>query len=184
MEIEAELKRIAKDDRAAFARLYRETGGELIRYATGLLAGDREAAEDAVDEAFIAIWQQAGRYDGRGHAMGWMRKIVRNKTIDWLRKQREVPMSGMAEMERHTEEATDLVTPFELAAQKSTGDVVRGALSALSVEQREAIWMCYFEDMPLSAIAEVAGCPENTIKTRLFYARKILKGANLLDCDA
>ncbi len=179
MDIETEIRRVARDDRAAFSRLFREAGPTLVRYATGLLAGDREGAEDAVDEAFIAIWQQAGRFDGRGDAMGWMRRIVRNKAIDWLRKQRDVPMSGGTALENHANQASDAPNPFESAANRSTATSLREALAQLSVEQREAVWMCYFEDMSLREIADTAGCPENTVKTRLFHARRLLRESGL-----
>jgi RNA polymerase sigma-70 factor (ECF subfamily) len=180
MDIESEIRRVAHDDRAAFTRLYRETGPVLIRYAMGLLAGDRDGAEDAVDEAFLAIWKQADRFDGRGNAMGWIRRIVRNKAIDWLRKQREVSASGEAALEDHSNLASKEPTPFDHAASLSHAARLREALGLLSLEQREAVWMCYYEEMPLREIAEIAGCPENTIKTRLFHARKVLRQSGLL----
>ncbi len=180
MDINTELRRVALDDRAAFTRLYREAAPTLIRYASGLLAGDREAAEDAVDEAFVAIWQQAGRFDGRGDAMGWMRRIVRNKAIDWLRKQREVSASGGAALENFANKPSGEPTPFDQAEQRSSATKLREALSGLSFEHREAIWLCYFEEMPLREIAAVVGCPENTVKTRLFHARKMLRESALI----
>jgi RNA polymerase sigma-70 factor, ECF subfamily len=178
--IELELKGIANGDRAAFVRLWRATQPEFIRYATGLLAGDRSAAEDAVDEAFIAIWQQSGRYNGRGNAMGWMRRIVRNKAIDWLRKQRDIPMSGDPQMDGQLD-ASAVPTPFDIAERTSAAATLRAALVTLSVEQREAVWLCYFEEKSLQAIAEIAGCPENTVKTRLFHARKALRESGRID---
>jgi RNA polymerase sigma-70 factor, ECF subfamily len=181
MPIEAELNRITTGDRAAFARLWRATQPECLRYATGLLAGDRSAAEDAVDEAFIAVWQQSGHYDGSGNAMGWIRRIVRNKAIDWLRKQRDIPMSGEPQMEDRLLGATAEPTPFDIAEQASASATLRAALAMLSIEQREAVWLCYFEEKSLREIADIAGCPENTVKTRLFHARKALKASGLVD---
>jgi RNA polymerase sigma-70 factor, ECF subfamily len=180
-DVENNLKKCAQGDRAAFSRLFRSCRPGLLRYATGLLAGDYAAAEDAVDEAFIAIWQQAGRFDGRGHALGWMRRIVRNKAIDWVRKQREIPQSGEMELERLEQANSDEFSPLDLAIRSSAALTLRAALELLNLEQREAIWLCYFEERPLREIAETASCPENTIKTRLFHARKILKKSGLLD---
>lgn len=181
MQIETELKKIADGDRAAFSRLWRAAQPECIRYATGLLAGDRSAAEDAVDEAFIAIWQQSGRYDGRGNAMGWIRRIVRNKAIDWLRKQRDEPMSGEPEMENRQPDASAVQTPFDSAGYASTAARLRAALTILPVEQREAVWLCYYQEKSLQEIADIAGCPQNTVKTRLFHARKALRNSGLVD---
>lgn len=181
MDIETELNRIANGDRLAFARLWRATQPELLRYATGLLAGDRSAAEDAVDEAFIAIWQKSGRYDGRGNAMGWIRRIVRNKAIDWLRKQRDVTMPEEPQSDELHPGIKPEPTPFDIAERSSAAAALRNTLSILSVEQREAVWLCYYEEKSLREIAEIAGCPENTIKTRLFHARKTLKNSGLVD---
>lgn len=180
MDIDSELRCIAHNDRAAFSRLYRETRPILIRYATGLLAGDRHSAEDAVDEAFIAIWQQAGNFEGHGNAMGWMRRIVRNKAVDWLRKQRDVSMTGETELRHAATTSSEEPTPHETTESRSTASFLRTALDILSFEHREAIWLCYFEDMSLRDIAIAASCPENTVKTRLFHARKILRESGLL----
>lgn len=174
MRCAAQLRDIARGDKQAFNALYREWHRPMINYATGLLAGDRSAAEDTVNEAFIAIWGQAGSFTGSGSAEGWMHRIVRNKAVDWIRKQREKPMTGALEILRDNETNDDSFDPFEHAVNSIAISQLRGALSLLSVEHREAIWLCYFEERPLSEIAAIAGCPENTVKTRLFHARKIL----------
>ncbi len=181
MSTELDIAAIAAGDRGAFTRLYRTHQPVLLRFATGLLAGDREAAEDAVDEAFFAIWEQAGRYDGHGHVIGWMRSIVRNKAIDWLRKQKHVSLAPSDIEQALAQEADSQPDPFEAAASVNMAETLRRALERLSIEQREAVWLCYFEDKPLSEIAETAGCPENTIKTRLFHVRRILRDSGLLE---
>ena len=66
-------------------------------------------------------------------------------------------------------------SPFDDAARASDASQLRAALEHLSFEHREVIWLCYFEDKPLAEIAEITGCPENTVKTRLFHARRNLR---------
>lgn len=175
MDTETTLREIARGSRDAFTSLYREQRPMMIRYATGLLAGDLAAAEDAVDEAFVAIWQQAGRFGGNGSANGWIRRIVRNKAIDWLRKQRESSFASDETAELVNQVPDPATSPHECAEQMCDGNQLRRALATLSFEQREAVWLCYFEDKSLSEIAEIADCPQNTVKTRLFYARKSLQ---------
>ena len=182
METENKLRAIARGDRAVFAALFKDYLPRFVPYATGLLAGDKEAAEDVVHDAFMAIWQQAGHFSGKGSAEGWMRRIVRNKAIDWCRKQREVPMT-MELQTQHAEQAGDL-NPLEAAVQSDAAKHLRDALTILSVDQREAIWLCYFEERSVAEISEFTQCPENTVKTRLFHARKILRNSNLLRADA
>jgi RNA polymerase sigma-70 factor, ECF subfamily len=181
MQSELELARIASGDRAAFSRLYSTTRQNFVRYATALLAGDRDGAEDAVDEAFIVIWQQSARFSGNGSAMGWMRRIVRNKAVDWIRRTRIGHVSGKGDEFALNAIADSAPNPEKLASDESDAAALRRALEVLSVEQREAVWLCYFEDKSLAEIAELCGCPENTVKTRLFHARRILRENAMID---
>lgn len=180
MNIELLLGEVGQGNKNAFAALFRELQPSFVRYATGLLAGDKSAAEDAVNEAFVAIWEQAGRFSGSGSAAGWMRRIVRNKAIDWLRKQRDCPMS--LDAEDHFRETASACgpNPFEQAAATSEAIQLKNALAALNLEQREAIWLCYFEDRSIREIAAIAGCPENTAKTRLFHGRRNMRLSQFL----
>ena len=170
------LNDIAKGDRTAFSRLYSSARPGLLRYASALLAGDTDAAMDVVDEAFLDIWRNAGRYSGTGSADGWIRHIVRNKAVDWLRSRRERPIALHGEGGFADTLADEAESPEQTAELSSDADVLRKALDRLSPDHREAVWLCYFEERSLAEIAEIAGCPENTVKTRLFHARRQLRG--------
>lgn len=169
------LRRIATGDREAFSRLYATAQPGLARYAAALLAGDGDAALDVVDEAFLSIWREAGRYSGAGNADGWIRRIVRNKSIDWLRSRRERPIANDAEQGAADRLVDEADTPERAAERSSQALELRKALERLSPDHREVVWLCYFEDRSLSEIAQIAGCPENTVKTRLFHARRQLR---------
>ena len=182
MQADALLSAVSRGDRGAFDRLFRHYQPRFVNYAIGLLAGDREAAEDVVHDTFVAIWQQAGNFSGSGSAEGWMRRIVRNKAVDWCRKQREFPMTPALEIKNS--EQMDETDPFEATASSRAAQHLREALVILSVEQREAVWLCYFEELSVSEIGEVAGCLENTVKTRLFHARKLLRNSDILKSSA
>lgn len=173
MDIATELHATAKGDRAAFSRLYQLLRRPMLAYATGLLAGDYQAAEDAVDEAFLDIWKSAGSYSGAGSAEGWVRRIVRNKAIDWLRKQRGERTSEF-DLNRDDRIGTD-PNPEEQAITDNNARQLWQQLQRLSPQQREAVFLCYYEDRSLVEIAEITQCPENTVKTRLFHARKQLR---------
>lgn len=176
MLTEHALLEIAKGDRIAFTQLYSDTKPGLIRYATSLLAGDVDAALDVVDEAFLTVWREAGRYSGAGSADGWIRRIVRNKAIDWLRSRRERPLPTDPEGGFLRQQVDQADTPERAVEKTSAADELRRALERLSPDHREVVWLCYFEDRSLSEIAILAGCPENTVKTRLFHARRLLRG--------
>jgi RNA polymerase sigma-70 factor (ECF subfamily) len=175
MNVEWALQGIAGGDEVAFSWLYANEQPLLLRYATGILAGDRAAAEDAVDEAFIAVWHQAGRFAGRGSARAWLRGIVRNKVVDYLRRRSGTPLASEAQTIRFDLVADEADGPDQLAEKKSAAFELRAAMERLSLDHREVIWLCYFEELPLSEIALQIGCPENTVKTRLFHARKAMR---------
>lgn len=165
---------IAGGDRAAFASLYRAKSASLIAYAAALLAGDRAGGEDAVDEAFCDVWRNAANYQHIDDGDRWLRRIVRNKAIDQLRKRREVLAEDPWQL--GTSDAGQIeASPFDAACAADDAAVLRRALGRLSPEQREAVWLCYYEELSLKEIAIIAGCPENTVKTRLFHARQKLR---------
>lgn len=167
------IRDIARGDRASFETLYRNLQRPMLGYAMGILAGDREAAEDAVDEAFVDIWRSAASYSGAGNAEGWVRRIVRNKSIDWLRRQKgDKSIEWSDAVEQQPEIAPN---PEEMAIASGDLDWLRQGLSRLNVKQREALILCYFEERPLAEIAAIMECPENTVKTRLFHARASLR---------
>lgn len=169
------LQAIAQGDRTAFTRLYRSSSRRLIGFAAGLLAGDRAAAEDVVDAAFIAVWQGAGQWSGQGSADGWLRRIVRNKAVDWLRVSGRYQLGlDQADLADQPELAPD---PECAAIHGDAATRLAGALAQLNLEQREAVMLCYYEDLSLGEIARNCSCPEGTVKTRLFHARKALRRA-------
>ena len=180
MTTEALIRAISHGDRSSFEQLYRKLQRPMLGYAIGLLAGDREAAEDAVDEAFVDIWKGATSFSGTGSADGWIRRIVRNKAIDWLRRQKRSRTTIWSEAcEQIADVAAD---PEANAIHSSQASWLMRGLECLSMDQREALILCYFEDRPLAEIAEIMDCPENTVKTRLFHARaklcKLLKDSD------
>lgn len=102
-----------------------------------------------------------------------MRRIVRNKAIDWLRKNGSARLSEWSAADgNRADESPDAE---QLLIAGNTGEWLRLALSRLSLEQREAVLLCYFEERPLAEIAAIQTCPEGTVKTRLFHARLNLR---------
>ena len=168
---------IAASDRAAFRQLYRAKYAALVAFAGALLGGDRAGGEDAVDEAFLDIWRSAASFSGSGSADGWIRRIVRNKVIDQLRKRREVLSQDPWLVSGAVAINSVEPSPFDLASAGDEAKTVRLALGELSPDQREVVWLCYYEELPLRDIAALVGCPENTVKTRLFHARQRMRSA-------
>jgi RNA polymerase sigma-70 factor, ECF subfamily len=154
------LARVAERDRAAFEILY----GRYVRPVFGLALrrlGDRGHAEDAVQEAFAAVWRSAATYrPERGAAGGWLYTVARNAIVDRLR--RNGPAAGA--------ELPELVSaepgPSERAEESDTSFRVHRALEELQPREREVIELAYWSGMSQSEVAEYLGLPLGTVKTR------------------
>jgi RNA polymerase sigma-70 factor, ECF subfamily len=139
---------------AAFSLAYRMTG-------------TRSAAEDVVQEAFLALWRSGARYDRtRGSVRTWVLGIVHNRAIDALRRsvvrdRRRASDEGLEER-LEARERTDVE-----AARRDEAREVRSALRALPEEQSRVIELAYFGGFSHSEIAELLGAPIGTVKGRM-----------------
>lgn len=136
------------------------------------LTGERDAARDTVQDAWLAIVRGLHRLDDPARFRSWAYRIVRNKCADWTRR-RVVRRSAAKEMRANT--AAVCAAPSH--ETDSTGDAarLRGALADLPAEQRAILSLHYLDGMGLAAIARVLDVPSGTVKSRLFHARNRLK---------
>lgn len=151
---------IRSGDEKAMGELYDRYSG--IVYAVALrVLGDAAAAEDVLQDVFMQLWRNPGRFDSsRGNLAPWLSVITRNRSIDQLRK-------------RHPEsDIEDVVVSVEPdmagAAGRSMAMVkVRGVLGGMPAAQRTALEMAYFEGLTHTEISQKTGEPLGTIKTRI-----------------
>jgi RNA polymerase sigma-70 factor (ECF subfamily) len=150
----------------AFELLYDRHGGAAFSLAYRMV-GDRVAAEDISQEAFLSIWRSRLRYDSaRGSVRTWVLGIVHNRAIDALRRgsvheRRREEFDGVEE--RHeAPERTDVE-----AARREEARSVRSALDTLPADQRRTIELAYFGGFSHSQIAELLDEPIGTIKGRM-----------------
>jgi RNA polymerase sigma-70 factor, ECF subfamily len=167
---------IAEKDPEAFEVFYDRHGGVAYSLAYRIL-GDRTAAEDCLQEAFISIWRSGARFDStRGSVRSWTLSIVRNRAIDALRskagKAPKLTFDDDAILEsREAEERTD-----EEAMRHETADEVRGALSQLPQEQSKVIELAYFGGFSQSEIAGMLNVPLGTVKGRMRLGLEKVRG--------
>ena len=168
---------IAEGRTDALGVLYDRYGGPSYALALRIL-GDREAAEEVVQDAFVAVWRSAESFDpGNGRLYSWLLKITRNRAIDELRRRGSParnPNARGRSSEGEADPAQDQEAP-EAARASELRSVVGGALEGLPRDQREVLEMAYMRGWSQREIAERTGIPLGTVKTRTRLALKKLR---------
>ncbi len=131
------------------------------------LVRDEQVAEDLISEVFLDVWRQAGKLEGRST---WLLAITRFKALSALRRRKGLELED--EAAQAIEDTSD--DPEVAATKKDTSAALRKCLAGLSPEHREIVDLVYYHEKSVEEVAEIVGIPENTVKTRLFYARKKL----------
>ena len=154
------LARVGERDREAFEILY----GRYVRPVFGLALrrlGDRGHAEDAVQEAFAAIWRSASTYrPERGAAGGWLYTVARNAIVDRLRRNGPAVDAELPELASHDR------SPAQQAEDSDVAWRVHRALEELQPREREVIELAYWSGLSQSEVAEYLHLPLGTVKTR------------------
>lgn len=155
------LSATAQGDRLAFADLYRQSSAKLYAVSLQMLRR-RDLAEEAVQEAFVRIWHNAGDYQQeKGTVLTWMISIVRYRALDMLRatkSRRETGAEGLGE-------ALDEQSPEqELYEQRDRVRIDR-CMDGLDEAQRQAIEMAYFRGLTHMEVCDQMKTPLGTIKT-------------------
>ena len=161
---------IARGDRQAVRHLYGLTHVRLYRYLVRQLRNEA-IAEEVMNEVYLAVWQNAARYEARSAPMTWMLSIAHNKAISTLRKRHET--SGV-DQEVAEQIADDGDTPEVTLQKLDKGQVIRSCVNQLSADHKSVMDLVYYQERSVTEVAEILGIPEATVKTRMFYARKKL----------
>ena len=161
--------RIAGGDRLAMQALYARHHVKVFRFVLRLVRNEA-SAQDLISEVFLDVWRQAARFEGRSAVSTWILAIARFKALSSVRRRKEAELDE-EEAERIEDEAD---TPEVALQKKDTGEVLRQCLAKLSPDHREIIDLVYYHEKSVEEVAEIVDIPENTVKTRMFYARKKL----------
>jgi RNA polymerase sigma-70 factor, ECF subfamily len=167
---------IGNKDPEAFEVFYDRHGGVAYSLAYRIV-GEKAAAEDVIQEAFISIWRSGARFDrARGSVRSWMLSIVRNRAIDTLRsragKAPKLTFDDDAILEqRPAEELTE-----DEAMRRETATEIRGALGELPGEQSKVIELAYFGGFSQSEISRMLGVPLGTVKGRMRLGLEKIRG--------
>jgi RNA polymerase sigma-70 factor (ECF subfamily) len=167
---------VGRKDPEAFEVLYDRHGGAAYSLAYRIV-GDRAAAEEVTQEAFISVWRSGARFDAtRGSVRSWLLSVVRNRAIDFLRsragKAPKLTFDDDAVLEaRPAAERTE-----DEALQRETAAEIQGALGKLPGEQSKVIELAYFGGFSHSEIARILGLPMGTVKGRMRLGLEKIRG--------
>ena len=165
------IKRIVARDRQAFEDLYHRYYQRLFGFLFKFLQ-HKELAEEVVNDVMLVVWRNATRYDPkRSRFSTWLFGIANNKVL----KARASLSAKSVQAAATDQYPVDEEGPEGLMHHQQTGAMVMQALRDLSAEQRMVIELSYYHGFSYQEIAQIVECPVNTVKTRMFHARKRLE---------
>lgn len=166
------LGRIAHGDRAALRDLYTTYYHPLLRFIYRI-TGRLDLAQEGINDTMLVVWRSAPSFGGRSTVSTWIMGIAYRKALKLL--------AASQRWTRHIASAPseELIERFEPAVEPTSDgdlrDLLDEALRHLSAEHRAVVELTYFYGYSYDEIAAIAGCPVNTVKTRMFHARAKLK---------
>jgi RNA polymerase sigma-70 factor (ECF subfamily) len=174
-----ELMRIVQaGDFSPASEIYDRYSSRIYNFAFRFLRNS-EAAEDATQEVFVKMLKHANQFHGDAKLSTWLFSITANWCRDYLRK-----------ADNKAKEADDVLitlpapadqSPHHNLEQRENEKRVQKALTALTPEQREAILLSRYQGLSYAEIAQISGCSEGAVKTRVFRAMETLKKALTAD---
>ena len=173
------LAAVAGADRRAFDRLYHLHSARVLGYVKNIV-GDPGAAEDLAAATMTTVWQTAASFNSKSRVSTWILGIARHKAIDELRSR--LRTSATIALASAPEPPDAAPGAIDAVAAEQLKRYLHHAIAMLSAEHRQALRLAYFDELPYEDIASRLGIPANTVKSRVFYAKRELQ--RLLRCAA
>lgn len=158
------LRRVADCDRAAFEELFEIYHPRLFAFLFRLTRS-HGTAEELANDVMLTLWKDAGRFRGESKVSTWVFGIAYRKALAQLRK-RKLTLVSIKD---------DDATVGDTGAQFEREDWVRQGIQALPAKQKLTVMLVYFLGLSCEETASAIGVPVNTVKTRMFHARKNMK---------
>ena len=163
------LARIVARDFQAFETLYRLYERRLYRFILNLVHRPH-LAEEVLSDTMMVVWRKAEAFDGKSKVSTWIFAIGYRRALSALRDLKEPVEDKDAERRESPEEG-----PEQQLSRRQTHERLLAAMGQLSPAHRAVVELTYFHEMGYREIADVIQCPVDTVKTRMFHARRHLK---------
>lgn len=170
------LEKVSREDKNAFEVLYKRFHRRVYQFVFRQLHS-HELAEEATADTLYAVWKQAGSFQGRSAVSTWILGIAYRSSLKILEKNARHTRSRDPESELDTtEDANPSHNPEHLTEQRLVSEQVQYAMEHLSPDHIAVVQLTAVGHS-CEEIAAVVGCPKNTVKTRMFHARRQLRAA-------
>lgn len=165
------LRRAADNDREAFDELFQNYHPRLFTFLFRLTRS-HGAAEELANDVLLTLWKDAGRFRGESKVSTWVFGIAYRKALAHLRKRkRKLKLVTFNDHEETTQDPESVA----LDGQFEREDWVRKGVENLPPKQQLTVMLVYFLGLSCEETASVTGVPANTVKTRMFHARRKMK---------
>ena len=159
------LEAVARSDLRALEALYERHKGAGYSLAYRIV-GERGAAEDVLQDAFLAVWRRAQSFrPERGSVRTWLFSVIHHRAIDRLRA--SASNAALVPLEEIADRASDQPAVWQQVWRTQRGKEIREALDRLTPEQKKSIELAYFSGYTQSEIADLMGVPLGTVKGRM-----------------
>jgi RNA polymerase sigma-70 factor (ECF subfamily) len=165
------LHRIGAGDRRAFEILYRLYHPRLARFLSRQLKTP-DLVEEVLNDTMLTLWRSADSFAGASKLSTWLFSIAYRKATR-ARSRFDEPVEDARSEDRPREQADS----EEMLGRLQSNAVLRRAIATLSPDHRAVVDLTYFHEFGYKEIAEIMRCPVDTVKTRMFHARRKLKAA-------
>lgn len=147
-----------------------------VMYQTALgITRQPEIAEEVVQDCFYRLYRYAAKLDSSLPLAPWLYRVTVNLCYSRLKRRRRRPWTESFHALAERLKAGPRSTPEHVAEQHELQGIVRATLNQLSPHHRAVLVLHYFHEYSVAEIADILETPEGTVKSRLFYARKLLK---------
>jgi RNA polymerase sigma factor (sigma-70 family) len=165
--------RTGEGDLDAFEELYARYSRRLFGFALRLTRNP-DLVEEVVNDTLLALWRSAARFDGRSKGSTWIFGIAYRKALRALSRRRVTTPLDEVGYDR-TEDPGEW--PDAAYERREAATTLEVALRELPQEQRAVVELTFFQGLSYPEIARIVDCPVNTVKTRMFHARRKLRAA-------
>lgn len=173
----------AKKDNQAMEILYKELYTDVV-YICRSLNLNEEDAKDVAQETFIKAFSQLDKLEDKGKFKQWLFRIANNKCLDLLRHNKVIQFDSIETEDFNMEIPDKSKSTDDVVIEKETSQLLLSIIEKLPVEQRTTVFLFYYQDYSVKEIAVMYGCSENTVRSRLNYAKKFMvKEIDKLDTD-